>query len=343
MWYATLAVFCLVGRTWLPVVAQVTVDGDTVLIDPRLVRKLAFGDCAFSSSVYDGLALHACFAEGTVLYLGSTELSVGPDNSAIVRDTATQAVLWRCLPGGQCVIGSQIPLGIEALAPGSITVTGQAVTRTIGAWVVSSETLWRTTVVQAVCLTGGSGVCGTRIGRVDNDTATAVILLTTGQVVIDNGVSAAFVQSSLARYTVITQEIVRAAEDTTTALPVVVARAPVTGETGVLTCTVYTAPSGCGRFRWRQARAAVIPTVTALDVTSYPELTAALNPNDLTVSYLKFTTACNAIGATNAEELPYKLCADSGCTDIKLSDTLALDQCFSIATGAVRCFCADAT
>jgi hypothetical protein len=341
MW--TLATYVLLVGSQI-VTGQLRVDGDTVIVDPRLVHRLSFGSCDFNVADYSGVALQACFADGTILYLGTAELHLDGTSGITMRDTATQTVLWRCLTGGQCLVGNHIPLGIEAFPVGSVTVTGKTTTRIIGPWITAAETRWHQLVLQRVCLAGGAGVCGTRIGQADDETATAVVLLSTGQVVVDNGVSAAFIQASLAHYTVITKEIVRAAEDVTTAQPVVVARAPVTGETGVLTCTVFTAPSTCGRFRWRQTRSQVVPTMAVVAAADYAGIAAILDPdNSISADYFKLTSTCRDIGATNADELPFKLCQDAACATVLDTAVLHLDLCVTVPLGFVRCFCTDAT
>jgi hypothetical protein len=327
------------------VTAQFHVQDDVLTIDPRVVRRIAVGDCTFPTSTTLQTAIRLCFPVGTVLQLGSMTLTSGPDSTVVARDSTTNAIIMQCLAGGRCLIGDHVPADVSALAPNSLTVTGRVVSQIIGAWIVYSEWNWGSTVLQTVCLTLGTGICGTRIGVLNDPLATAMVLLTAGQVVIDNGVSASFVLASLGKYTAITQTIVRAAEEQSPTSQIPVARAPVTGEIGTLTCTVYTAPSSCGRFRWRQAASSVVPTKTLLDFADYSWLQDILGLD--TSQSIWFTDDCGAIGDDNDDKLNYQACgnvdgAPTTCT-APVADTLTLGQCYDGTTVQVRCTCADAT
>jgi hypothetical protein len=255
----------------------VELDGDTLVLDSTQVRRLRFGDCDVSAAVtVNGLAM--CVPPATSVQFGPVTVTV--DGTATVA-TATNggAVLWRTLAGYKTLVGTQIPVDAASLPDNSVVVVGTRVERSAGPWVAHSETLFvaqdglasDATTMQQVTLAGNSGIRGVRVAGGDG----AVVVLRTGEIVVGDDVSGAFVADSIGRgHTVITRSVVTAAEAAAASATLPLVQMPVTGVRDRLHVTYYS--EGCGRFTWRKTALYELGNMNCTEKADWPGMSGLL-------------------------------------------------------------------
>lgn len=314
----------------------VEVVGDTVVIDATRIRRLRFGNCAFTSAAID-LSLDGvflCVPDGTQVQLGPVVVTVQDAQTTTVTETSTGRVLWRTLLGGKTLIGTDIPVDAALYPDSSVTVVGSAIDRAVGPWSVVAETRFvapvagGTATLQQVRLAGNGGIRGTRLAS--DDDGGGVTVLSTGQVVVGDDVSAAFVAESIGSgYTVITRQATLAAAEApvTSALPLVAM--PVVNVRDRLYVTYYA--TGCAVFRWRDTATYELANNNCTEKGDWPGMSALVGSGYASAKF-------DCVTAT------WTRYTSAGCTPddtTKVTATLPLGNC--TADDTMRMVCASAT
>ena len=214
-----------------------------------------------------------CIGPTSHLLMGSMQIAQQSDDTIVFSVSGTPVVAVNV--DGAVSVGSASVFG----DPGTITVVPLSMNGVIdGIWTVTSQLDIINAAVQSVVLVGTTA-SGLRIRS--TTTNASVVILDTGQVVVDNGINRNIVLGGIrAGATVITQGSVFAPGRSD--LPVVMTvPIPVDGQTR-LTLSTFASPSVCGNALARQTIDTTLDTAVCMTLTS--SLRTVLVANNQTVT-----------------------------------------------------------